>query len=137
MRLSKRLVPRLVALVIAVGIVVPATWAARLLTARPYEWQPYSDAALADAIASGRPVLIDFTATWCGNCHWVEATVLHNLANCGCGARSEYGDAQGGRDRSGGGGDSAAEQVQPGGCDSTDSGLSAAQRSAAITRWNL
>ncbi len=35
-------------------------------------WQPYSDEALAKAIAEKKPVLIDFWADWCGACHELE-----------------------------------------------------------------
>jgi thiol:disulfide interchange protein len=77
-QLSKSFMPRAIACTIALLIFVPSLWAARQLTTRPYQWQPYSDAALASATASGKPVLVDFTATWCGNCHFVEAFVLQN-----------------------------------------------------------
>ena len=33
-------------------------------------WQPYSPAALAQAQAEGRTVMVDFTAEWCLTCKW-------------------------------------------------------------------
>jgi thiol:disulfide interchange protein DsbD len=78
LQLSKNFLPRAIACAIALLVVTPSLWATRQLTIQPYQWQPYSDQALATAQASGRPVLIDFTATWCGNCHFIEAFVLHD-----------------------------------------------------------
>lgn len=69
-----------IAAVLAVVVTAPALYATVQLTRHPYTWQPYSDAALADAIAQHKPVLVDFTATWCGNCHWLEAFVLNKSA---------------------------------------------------------
>ncbi len=40
-------------------------------------WQPYSQAALDGARASGNPVFIDFTAAWCLSCQVNEKLVLH------------------------------------------------------------
>ena len=77
-QLSRNLMPRVIAVVIALMIITPSGYAARLLTERPFEWAPYTDQALSDALATGKPVIIDFTATWCGNCHYIEAFVLHN-----------------------------------------------------------
>ena len=68
----------LIAAVIAIVVTAPSLYATIRLTENPYEWKPYSDAVLAEAQAAGRPVLIDFTATWCGNCHYLEAFVLHD-----------------------------------------------------------
>jgi thiol:disulfide interchange protein DsbD len=39
-------------------------------------WQPYSEQALTEARAAGRPVFIDFTADWCLSCKFNERTVL-------------------------------------------------------------
>jgi thiol:disulfide interchange protein DsbD len=41
-------------------------------------WQPYTAAAFESALASGRTVIIDFTADWCVNCKILEATVLRS-----------------------------------------------------------
>ena len=77
-QLSKNLVPRLVAVGIAVLIVAPTFYTIHRLTEKPFVWQPYSDAARAAANIAGKPVLVDFTATWCTNCHYLEAFVLHD-----------------------------------------------------------
>ena len=41
-------------------------------------WQPYSDQAFAAARATGKPVLVEFTANWCPNCLSIEASVYHD-----------------------------------------------------------
>ena len=39
-------------------------------------WQPYAPAAIADSLASGRVVFVDFTADWCITCKLNERAVL-------------------------------------------------------------
>ncbi|MBF0510841.1 MAG: thioredoxin fold domain-containing protein [Candidatus Omnitrophica bacterium] len=39
-------------------------------------WKTYSKEALADSLAKGIPVVIDFSADWCGVCHELEEQVF-------------------------------------------------------------
>jgi thiol:disulfide interchange protein len=64
--------------VLAVAILVPSLWAVRILTIEPFQWQPYTAQAVDAAHRSGRVVLVEFTASWCGNCHWLEGFVFNN-----------------------------------------------------------
>lgn len=42
------------------------------------EWVPYSDQAFHQAIQTGRPVLVKFTANWCATCQVIEGTVFRS-----------------------------------------------------------
>ena len=78
LQFARRLTPRLVGVAVALLMVVPAFVVARNLTYHPHDWVAFTDQAFAEARATGKPVLIEFTADWCGNCQWVEAFVLNN-----------------------------------------------------------
>jgi thiol:disulfide interchange protein DsbD len=41
-------------------------------------WLPYNQQALAGDARAGRPAIVDFTATWCTNCHALERNVFPN-----------------------------------------------------------
>ena len=77
-RLSGLRLPTLVAGAAAVAMVAVSLGVTLRLTRWPYQWQPYTPAALAAAQAAGHPVVIDFTAAWCSTCHGLEATTLHD-----------------------------------------------------------
>jgi thiol:disulfide interchange protein DsbD len=44
----------------------------------PLPWNRFSIGALDRALRAGRPVMIDWTADWCINCKYVEATRLQS-----------------------------------------------------------
>lgn len=48
------------------------------LAASTHLWQPFSVKALDQALVTGRTVVVDWTADWCINCKFVEATVLES-----------------------------------------------------------
>ncbi len=69
--------PVLISLAIAVVVIRISLSITQRLTGG-IAWQPYSNQAFAAAIASGRPVLVEFTANWCPNCLSIEASVYHD-----------------------------------------------------------
>jgi suppressor for copper-sensitivity B len=40
-------------------------------------WEPFTPAAVAEALGNGQPVMVDFTADWCLTCKVVEKTTLN------------------------------------------------------------
>jgi len=65
--------------VIAVSVIAPRKYAASgAVTASESQsgWQPWSAAAVARYQAQGRPVLVDFTASWCLSCQVNERVAL-------------------------------------------------------------
>ena len=68
--------------VLAIGIALGAgVWSIgnRFLAAgTSVNWQPFNLALLDAALKDGRPVVVDWTAAWCANCHYLEATVLNS-----------------------------------------------------------
>jgi thiol:disulfide interchange protein DsbD len=71
--------PVIIALVLAVGMGYGTFALARSLN-RPASvaWEHYSDEALAAARAQKKMTLVKFTAKWCANCQFVEATVFND-----------------------------------------------------------
>ncbi|MBN1360503.1 MAG: thioredoxin family protein [Sedimentisphaerales bacterium] len=72
---GKKWTVRLIALAIALG----AGW--WLLPAPPevsIDWREYGRTAVRAATEAGRPVLLKFTADWCGNCKVVERDVFRD-----------------------------------------------------------
>ena len=72
-----------VASLIAAGVVVLSVWAPAKLAAVPQSaavahagWEPWSADAVSRDQAQGRPVFVDFTASWCLSCQVNERVVL-------------------------------------------------------------
>ena len=66
----------------AVGIagIVAATMVAFRTQAPTVEWQPYSEQAVKDARAAGKPVVLDFSADWCVPCHELDQNTFTDRA---------------------------------------------------------
>jgi thiol:disulfide interchange protein DsbD len=75
---AKSATPRIVGVVVALLFVVPSLLWVWRVTHPPIDWKPYSVAALDEARKTGRPVMVEFTAAWCGNCIALETTVFHD-----------------------------------------------------------
>ena len=42
------------------------------------EWKPYSEQVLSEAIIQQKPIIIDFTASWCAPCRELDDITFHN-----------------------------------------------------------
>ena len=70
----------IVALAVVLSVVAPKRWAgpasAAASEAGQTGWQPWSAEAVSRAQTAGRPVLVDFTASWCLSCQVNEKVAL-------------------------------------------------------------
>ena len=71
------IIPALVVVAAGAWLLPPMAATTNRPTAIHSGWQTWSPKAQEEALASGNPVFVDFTADWCITCKVTEATVLN------------------------------------------------------------
>jgi thiol:disulfide interchange protein DsbD len=92
-RYPARRIPALIAILLiafAVAVAIYGTHAFSMTASMPdiplassqgqSQWQPWSEAKLAETRAQNRPVFVDFTASWCLSCQVNERAILNSDA---------------------------------------------------------
>lgn len=67
-------------LIAIIVLLLVGVWSVVKLETKPFVWEPWSPAAVMQAQAEKRPVLIDFTADWCFTCNTVVKPALESAA---------------------------------------------------------
>ena len=79
LRIAKNTLPKIVFVVIGLFITVLSVFGGiRLTEDGPIDWEYYTPEILAEKLAEGDVVVLEFTAEWCLNCKALESTVLHS-----------------------------------------------------------
>jgi thiol:disulfide interchange protein len=75
--LTRRVRPIVISLAVAAAVML-VSYDITMRFVGGLVWQPYTEQAFDAARASGRPVLVEFTANWCPNCLSIEASVFRD-----------------------------------------------------------
>jgi thiol:disulfide interchange protein len=79
LRIAKNIMPKIVFVIIGIFITVLSVFGGiRLTEEGPIDWEYYTPVLLAEKLAEGNIVVLEFTAEWCLNCKALESTVLHS-----------------------------------------------------------
>jgi thiol:disulfide interchange protein DsbD len=63
--------------IVGIGLAVMIFWGGVVQT-EGIQWRPYSEQTFTEAKNSGKPILIDFYADWCGPCQLMDRHTFHN-----------------------------------------------------------
>jgi thiol:disulfide interchange protein len=79
LRIAKNIMPKIVFVIIGIFITILSVFGGiRLTEEGPIDWEYYTPVLLAEKLAEGNIVVLEFTAEWCLNCKALESTVLHS-----------------------------------------------------------
>jgi thiol:disulfide interchange protein len=79
LRIAKKPMPKIIFVLIGILITASALFGGiRLTEEGPIDWEYYTPEVLAEKLAEGDVVVLEFTAEWCLNCKLLESTVLHS-----------------------------------------------------------
>lgn len=65
---------------VGLAAIAVAVWMALPAPAERIAWRPYNEAEFSEAIRSGKPVLLDFSASWCAACKELEHKTFSDAA---------------------------------------------------------
>ncbi|MBT4530711.1 MAG: hypothetical protein HOC27_05850 [Phycisphaerae bacterium] len=79
LRVAKTPTPKIIFGILGVIITASSVFGGIRLTEKgPIDWEYYTPEILAEKLAEGDVVVLEFTAEWCLNCKALESTVLHS-----------------------------------------------------------
>jgi thiol:disulfide interchange protein len=79
LRIAKNPIPKIIFGILGILITASSVFGGIRLTEKgPIDWEYYTPEILAEKLAEGDVIVLEFTAEWCLNCKALESTVLHS-----------------------------------------------------------